>query len=684
MTASKTSLVWLVLALLWLIPRNATAQWWYLAPWEGELEFGGEYSRETTETEEEKSRFQNIGFDERLNLRNRGFIFHPALFSFSSGLTLGLVQDRSSVQGEGSSTLGRALGHSFAGDLFGQKPYRLFLFTNQGANRITRDFGRSDIFSENLGATLYLKYSPFPSRLGYRREKFEDRFRSLGLLTKRGEEKDTIFYSGDREWDFSSLDIDYEMDQVKDLFQASLDHTVHRADGRYRLEFGSELNKVFTSSLNVNARSGQFSFSSLSAGQGLTIEHSDRLATGYQYVFNQGSALATRTSSHLGKISVNYIPLDSLTTAFGLTGGTSSLPQGKQETVNFNSNVSHRLYESLTTSFVLRANLAVLPDGEQKSYGQTLGLAYTKKIPGGVRLAAGIGLGYEINDSRFEDAERFVFQERLVASFGAPLMLAQSNVLADTVLVTDLSGTTVFQPGTDYILSPFGEFTEIIVLPTGFIADGQTLLVSYRHQFSPSAKFSTLSWRHNLSLDYKGINAYYSHDRSTPKLISGLGSLGLEETSTDILGMRISWEGKKTRLNLLNEYKKLDSLRLAYSLFQFSQFFNYIPTRQINLALSFSESFQEFDFPKRKLTQYSGRATFSWRPDMPLTLEAFTGFRIFKGEVDFRSYDLGVRIKSSLSYGRTEFSPFVEYSVRSFEDTTTKLLSTGIKIIRRF
>ena len=684
MTASKTSLVWLVLALFWLLPGNASAQWWYLAPWEGELEFGGEYTLETTETGKDEQRFKNFGFDERLRIRDRGFILHPSLFSFTGGLTVGLLQDKTSIQGEDSSVLGRALGYSFTGQLLSQKPYRLFLFGNRSANTVSRDFGRSDTFFENLGATLYLKYSPFPSRLGYRQEKLENRFRSLGLLTIRGEERDIIFYSGSREWDFSSLDIDYQMDQVEDLFQTDLDYTAHKAVGSYRLEFGSELEKIFTSSLSLNKRSGPFSISNLNARQELTIEHSDRLASAYQYVFSQASALETRTTSHVGKISLDYIPLDSLTTAFGLTGGISSLPQGKQQTVGFSGQVSHRLYESLTTSFSLRADLAVLPDGAQKSYGQTLNLAYTKKIPGGVKLAAGIGLGYNINDSRFENAERFVFQERLVAGFGPPLMLAQSHVLADTVLVTDLSGTTVYRPGVDYILSSFGEFTEITVLPTGFIADGQTLLVSYRHQFSPSAKFSSLSWQHNISLDYKGINAYYSHESATPKLISGLGSLALEETSTDTVGIRFSRGGKKTRLNLLNEYKKVDSSRLAYSSFQFSQFFNYIPTRTINLTLSFNESFQEFEFPERKFTNYSGRATFSWRPDLPLSLEFFTGFRIFKGEVNLQTYDLGVRLKSSLSYGETEFSPWLEYSFRSWGGTTTKLLSTGIKIIRRF
>lgn len=680
----KIILVGLILALIWL-PKVACAQWWQWEPWQGELELGGEYNRETTSTGKEERRFQNIRFDERLRLRNRGFIFDPALLTFSGATTLGLLQDRSSTEGKGTSTLGRALGYSITGDLLTEKPYSLFTFANRSTDRITRDFGRSDIFSENLGSTLYLKYDLFPSRLGYRRELFEDAFRSLGLLTTRGEKRDTIFYSGNREWDFSSLDLDYQMSRVKDQFFSFLDHTDHRFDGRYRLEFGEELNKFFNSSLNYQARSGQTSFSSLSANQSLALEHSERLASSYSYAFNQAAAVGAQVTSHRGTSALNYKPLENLTSRFNLAGSLSSLPAGNQETISMSGGLTHQLYKSLTTSLDLRASLGFLPDGQQTSYGQGLSFGYTKQLPGEGRLSAGLGLAYDISDNRFENAERFVFQEKLAARFGVPAMLAQSRILSDTILVTDLTGSTVFRLGVDYILSPFGDFTEIIILPTGAIADGQTLLVSYRHIFSPSAKFSTLTWNYNVAADYKWINPYYSHQSTVPKLISGQDASLLEGETTDVLGLRLSWRNTKLNINLLNEYKKFDSPRLVYSLYQFSQFVGYIPTPTTSITFSSGQSFQNFTFPQREFTSYNGRVSFGWNPLFwPLSLTSFAGFRTFQGAVKATSYDLGLKITSSLTYGSTEISPWAEYNVTTWNQTTTRGFLMGVRVLRKF
>lgn len=66
-----------------------------------------------------------------------------------------------------------------------------------------------------------------------------------------------------------------------------------------------------------------------------------------------------------------------------------------------------------------------------------------------------------------------------VASATNPPALDQTNVLASTVVISDVSGTNIYLLGADYILSASNGVTQINLVPGSSIPDGATVSVSY-------------------------------------------------------------------------------------------------------------------------------------------------------------------------------------------------------------
>jgi hypothetical protein len=82
--------------------------------------------------------------------------------------------------------------------------------------------------------------------------------------------------------------------------------------------------------------------------------------------------------------------------------------------------------------------------------------------------------------------------------------------------------TLVYQSAFDYELVESGPFVEVVVLPTGQIQVGDTLLVDYRHQLVPQASRAQLVATLNVHISTGPVLAY-SHSRLT-------GSLAADET----------------------------------------------------------------------------------------------------------------------------------------------------------
>jgi hypothetical protein len=102
----------------------------------------------------------------------------------------------------------------------------------------------------------------------------------------------------------------------------------------------------------------------------------------------------------------------------------------------------------------------------------------------------------------------FVFDEPHILEGAIFVELSNEFVNLDSVVVTNVSNTMIFEPGQDYSLVGVGTRTEIGRLPFGVIADGDTVLVDYSYVPEPST--ATL-----LALGLVGIAAIRRKTGST-------------------------------------------------------------------------------------------------------------------------------------------------------------------------
>ncbi|MBI4528924.1 MAG: hypothetical protein HY695_34435 [Deltaproteobacteria bacterium] len=673
-----------LLVLAWFLqPGPAKAQL-SLEGWEGELEGRGEYTRDDVESEADERTFQNLRFSEILRLRNKGFIYHPGLLTFSAGTAIGLSQEMPSSDGESRSNYGRVLGYDLGLHFLSAKPYNLSLFGSRGSGTVSHEQGRTETLSESLGGRLSYWNHVFPLRLDLRRDHREDEFRFFGVPVRHDELKDSLSLSGNNTWDNHYLDLDYDLIDLEDRIFPTLSVTTHSGRAYYRYLFGDWRDNAFTSSTSFFNREGLSNFTQANSNQILRMTHSDTLTTQYGYAFNYASAAEATTILHQGDFSLGYQPYANLGGEFKLSGGISSFPQGEQKFLSSSLSAQHDLYDSLSTGLALRGGLSFLPEGVQENYGAGVNLGYRRKLPYNGRLIGGFGLDYDTLSQ--VEQEGLVLQERHTAELASPFRLERPLAIRESVVVTDVTQAIIYQEGLDYLLQPFGDFLEVLVLFGGRIIDGQPILVSYRFVPSPSLTYATTRLRANLGLDYGWVYPYYSHDQVSPRLISGRDASFLERRQSDTAGIRFLWNWPKVRLSLLNEYQRIDARRLAYNALVFSQSFWYSPIRTVTWSLNFGQSVIDYTLPRRESESYRGQTNLAWSPELPfrLTIEGFGGFNILKSETSSEWYHVGSRARASWTYGKIEIIPLLEYTVRSLQSTLSREFFASLRVIRRF
>ena len=673
-----------LLVLAWFLCLGSAKAQLSLEGWEGELEVGGEYSRDDVKTEAEQRTFQNLRFSESLRLRNSGFVYHPGLLSFSSGTTIGLLQEMPSDDGQTRTSYGRVIGYDLGLYILSAKPYNLSLFASSGTGTVSHEGGRTETLSESLGGRLSYRNPFFPVTLDLRRDHREDEFRFFGVPVRHNELRDSLSLSGSNNWENHDLDINYDLTDLEDRIFPRLSVTTQSGRAYYRYVFGDWRDNSFTSSTSFFNREGLSNSTQASTNQTLRMTHSDTLTTQYGYAFNYAGAAESTTIHHLGDFSLGYEPYANLGGDFKLSGGYSSFSQGEQKFVSSSLSAHHDLYDSLSTGVSLRGGLSFLPEGVQNNYGAGMNLGYRRKLPYNGRLIGGFALDYDVLSQ--VEQEGLVLQESHIAELAAPFRLEHPLAIRESVVVTDTTQAIIYQEGIDYLVQPFGDFLEIIVLLGGRIIDGQPILVSYRFVPSPSLTYATTRLRANFALDYGWVYPYYSHEQVSPRVISGRDASFLESRNTDTAGVRFLWNWPKGRLSLLNEYQRVDARRLAYNALVFSQTSWYAPIRTLAWSLNFGESLIEYKLPSRESQSYHGQTQLTWTPELPfrVTFEGFGGFRILKSTTSSEFYNVGGRAKASYTFGKIEIIPLLEYTVRSLQSTVSREFLASLRIIRRF
>jgi len=630
---------------------QAEAQWLRVGDWGGRIVGRADYSDETVSPASgEDVTLRRLLARERLGIHNRGSLYSPDLLAFRLAGEFGLFQEENSGSAGGPSGDGTLVGYDARATLLRERRISLDAFAFRNDSTISRDFaGTSDVRIESKGATVNMRSRSLPATVYAREEELDEEFRAAGSRSERDERRRIAGLTARRSKERSDADLRYEFTDFDNLLNPFSSFTAHDASLVHRLLFGEFANNSLNSSARLFDRSGSISSRSITASEALRLTHHRDLATVYRYSFANLESEFSETRTHSGSVGIN-----------------------------------HQYYQSLNSSLLLSGTRSDFTQGDFTSYGPNANLSYRKRIPWNGFFLAGVAGSYRVDDQTVPTGRIDVFAESHTFGPAGTFLLDNRRVDPATVVITDVTGTTIFEEGPDYTLTVVGDRLEVERNPLGLIEEGQTVLVDYTFEVPPELRFSTTAVSSNVGLDFGLIHIFYINERSYERLMSGDDQGLLEDIKSDTAGVELRWERGAAIASAFNQYRNYRSERLTFESVDFDQVVVYRFTPRLRAGLSASQSLVSFENPTRETEFYTFRANMTWRPLALFQLETFAGARLrrdsLSGDTDF--FDFGGRIRGELR--ALEWTLSYDHFNRSVLATDSREDRLALEVIRRF
>jgi len=150
-----------------------------------------------------------------------------------------------------------------------------------------------------------------------------------------------------------------------------------------------------------------------------------------------------------------------------------------------------------------------------------------------------------------------VFEERRTFSDPNRVVLQTQNIRLSSIRITDLTRLTLYRNGSDYRLDTYSDRIEIDRIPTGRIADGEAVLVSYTYTLGSDFELDTFSQQFGIRQNFDfGLSPYYRLRWQDQTLSPSDATGGIEDDITsNLLGLEYRWKG----LRLSAEVEDYDS-----------------------------------------------------------------------------------------------------------------------------
>ena len=673
MTArARTLRKFTMMALLTLLASGRTGaqslQDFHLGSWEGSLEAGYRIERERLHSSDGSADtdFNRRRTREQMGVRNQGFYFiDPRLVSASLGLTLGLVQDRESINGTRDSRTGKLIGYAFDASLFSEFPYNGRFYANRSDNILTQPFGRSELAFQNRGVTVQLREDsplrdwgmPYFSASA-RAEQQETREKTtsvLGQTFQRDEQQNNVSLDGHKGYQTADLDLRYRFNALNDRYFPQANFQSQTVNLNYSVDFGALLNWRSDSRLFYYTRTGVTPFSLFNAEDNLRINHDDNLSTGYHYLLARSNTQVGTSTTQNGTLDVRYQPFGNLTT----NGQMSAL---RQE----------------------------LPSGTRGTYVSGLAVQYRHSLPGNGTLNLRGGGRYQLDDNRLSASQISVADEAQAApsslGAGAGFLLNQPFVIASSIVVVDTRGGARLPStlGLDYEVVKEGNLTRIVPLPTSAaIQAGDALAVSYTYEVDASIKFGTATSSASIGVDYRWIAFSYGHDQSKQTLISGEDSRFLDSLRKDTaqLNLRGTWRILPSQASA--SYVRYEATRLAYTQWHYTGLVSYRPSYSMIFGFNTDWTVTDFTLPLHRTDALSNQLTLDWYSG-PWSTTALIGRRVYKDSLQPTETISEARLKARLNYGKLDLASVFTASERIRGGFQTKNWALDFIAIRRF
>ena len=569
---------------------------------------------------------QTDTFWQSLELRGNGWLYHPDLLQFSYGLDPQWKQQQTAATGTFSRDDDDAfLGYFLDAHVLRQKLHSFKVFLRQSRNEFNSSLSPDNVTETDIARTVWLVNSErFPTTVTLERNnmKFEN------------------FFSTEDNSDIVRLESGY----------ASSRHQLNLL-GEYvdqRRQIDGQIFNVDRLLMNVNSN---YAFSGRA-----------RLASTIFGLDSESELSDSRNVLWSEKLMLQHN--ENLRSAY-----TARFDSRENESFNSNTRfvsgaIEHQLYENLTSRFELITSQDDF-DGGNIDIGQAdLNFRYIRKIPAGM-LTITNGYEYRVEDNNIDADTSQVLNEPHTLVGTTPEFLARENVDLGSVLVTDLTRSTTYVEGIDYVLTVVGTSVAIERGLFGGIADGETVLVDYAFAAQAAFEADRQSVRFGTSLDlWRALRLHYNFSRVNESLLSGTRPADLSNDRIHRVGasLRRGWSTTTA------DYEKRDTVRTPLTQKRIQQSFAFRGPRSMSFGAS--ASYAETDFRESGSDSRTLGVAANLRWDLGrwgrLEIDAFS--RDIDGESQQTRSD-GLMAKWTVVYG--DWSGFVRYDDIAESDDLT-------------
>ncbi len=484
---------------------------WHFRPVSGEVSLLGSYRTLSSQLNDLNENLNSKHFQAGVKLNSSSYMWNPDIISFSASGEYRpelrddrylVIPDRSEVR-----TLSRI---NLQAAVFNNKAISINTFYNLNKAYFNRE-NLTNVRSDNrqFGTMLSLSNKILPLRISYRDIKSDQTETESGRyfsMAQRSLEASTdkSFYGNDNhELRFSLRDNKYRYDELRDV-----DNQVAHIDFISQFFFDPDRKYGLSSNVAFFKQEGTYTFSRFEVNERGILHLTDNFDLIAQYRFY-------KMNDHNQSITIN---------------------KGRGE-------IKHKLYQSLTSQAYIDYTGSSHTYYNESSVISGAQINYTKKTSFGR-----INLGYHFfahkNNLEGESNNINILREEHRLSDIEVIILDKPYIDQLSITLTDITSTIIYQEGLDYIISSINNFTEILRIPGGQIAQDQSVLISYTAIQPGSYNYlalnntltsSILLFDRILELYYRGSAQEYPQVKQTEYLT-------LNRFYQNITGLRIHYK----------------------------------------------------------------------------------------------------------------------------------------------
>lgn len=550
-------------------------------------------------------------FKERVKFQTDGWLYHPALMQYFLMIEPEWIQSQEERnQGETARINSFAPDYAMTATFLQKKPYTLNVFANRREAPVWAAFaGSTESIIDTYGANIQLKNMALPTTFGYSHTDTDQ----TGYYTSQNLRDDFHLTSRIQSAKSNTAFISNYSDDKRNTegVDAGITTFNNSLTNNYRISDDNKI-KLYSFLTHRTQDTDNYNTENIRLRERLNWQHRVNLQSNYLFDYNLLEA-----------------------------------NDSQSERTSLEASLTHLLYENLTTNFGGRADQYDYSGGRENSFDTFLDFAYTRPISWGT-LNFNTGWDYLYTDrSGFTSSVAYVTNEAHTLSSTTETYLNNYGVRAESIVITNASGTIAYIENIDYTIDTINDYVRINYLPFGAIAAGQSVNVSYSYILD--SEYDDGIFTENYGANVNMFNHWqlsYNYMRAKQSILSGQSPRN--QVDDTIHRVKIRYDTKWSDTTLDYEDNDRQSNR-PYTRWQIQETLSYRPPMQMYFSLkgyfgqtNYSDEDEIKDF-------YGGVTTFDW------LLNRWCKFRLegyydnIKGDVE-QTENTGVKAGIELRY----------------------------------